>query len=104
MDTFKEGLKEGFEGEKSPKDKVTLWIILVYTSVGWIYLWVPIINMHSASVMDNAYLDFPHLQYFEILVIGKCKFKYFRYPYILTYLHIYVYSLCKSNLPLFMKS
>jgi hypothetical protein len=24
MDTFKEGLKEGFEGEKSPKDKVTL--------------------------------------------------------------------------------
>jgi hypothetical protein len=37
----------------------------VSTSVGLIYLWALVINMHSVLIMTNAYPNFSHLQYFD---------------------------------------
>ncbi len=65
----------------------------VQTSVGLLYLWTLVINMHNSHVINNPYLDFCHLPYLE--VFGICRFRW--YPYVYVYMRIYVFSLCIFN-------
>ncbi len=45
--------------------KINNWPTLVYISLGWLYLWVLVINMHNSLALNNSYPDFCHLPYLE---------------------------------------